>query len=240
MSNKYNGMASEAILKQALLECDEEDMASIPTQAELKKLYTPSELLDRKIRKQIRKAERMDFLRASVKITRRVAVVVSVITALAFSSLLMNQEVRAVIRNTIVEWFSGFTRFTFPDDTSDVQIGEWTVAYIPKGYELFEVQEVGAFRIVDFKHISLPEDMSYISLVYAPAGDIVLGVDNENAVYDMEYNQGIEYYILKAESEEFPSKVISKVIWVQDGVSFELSGYCPWAELIKMAQSTKK
>jgi len=236
MSNKYKNIASEAILKQALLECDEEDMASIPTQAELKKLYTPSEYLDKKIRKQIRKAGRMDFLRASVKITRRVAVVVSVVTALAFGFLMMNQEVRAVIRNTIVEWFSGFTRFTFTDDTSDVPIGEWAVAYIPRGYELVEVQEMDSIQIMHFQNASMSEDMGYIRIVYAPVGDISYGVDNENATYDIEYDQGIEYYILKAESEEFPSKVI----WVQDGVSFELSGYCPWAELIKMAQSTKK
>ena len=236
MSNKYNLVASEAILKQALLECDEEYMLSLPSKEDLKKLYTPSEYLDRKIRGQIRKAERVDFLRSSVTIAKRVAVVGTAITALAFGALMTNQEVRAVVRNTIVEWFSGFTRFTFTNDAGETQMGEWTIGYIPQGYDLVEIQELHTVHIASFQNAAMPEGVNYIRLVYAPIGDLAIGVDNENASYDIEYHQGIEFHIMKSELEDFPSVVI----WARVGVSFQLSGYCPWTELVKMAQSIKK
>lgn len=63
--------------------------------------------------------QRKETLEKFIRVGKRAVAVFVVATSILFCTMLLNYEVRAEVKNTIVEWYDKFTSFIFQAETSD-------------------------------------------------------------------------------------------------------------------------
>lgn len=229
MVDGYKEAVSEALLRKAVIEDHMNELDAIPSNDELAAMYTFSTRHEARMRALFKKEERRERWTGFAKVMKRVAILVVIAVTLVFGLLLTNPTVRAAVKETIIEWFEKFTRFSFNSDSPEEAVADWAFGYVPDGYALSDNYELGAAKYKVYKNESLGEITFYCS----SADNTSIGVDNEHSVYQMIYEQGIEYHIYEASSDEYQSTVL----WTRDGYAMRLRSYCVPDELLRMAQS---
>jgi len=229
MSNSYNKVLSEALLRQAAIDDHMNELDAIPPAEELRRMYAFSMRHEARMRALFRKEKYRARGAAIIKGARHVAVFIVVTGALLFGALLTNSEVRATVRDTIVEWFEQFTRYSFDDDTPTQEDVSWAFGYLPVGYIEEETYPFAERVSIDYVNA----DGDIIEFQYALASVISFAIDNEHSIFETKSYNGQVYDIYATISSEYPSYVI----WKRDGYAFYLDGYVPCEELLQMAYS---
>lgn len=221
----------EAMIRLAVIENFEEEMASIPPREELEKLYTFSERHTQRMQRMFARARRMDIYKVVRKISSRVAVILLVMASLAFGALMLNNDVRAAVSRTLIEWFSTFTRFSFTSDSIADKDMEWRPSYLPEGFI-----ETYVFASVSLTKVEYTNtDGVIITLKYMPTDSSTVGIDNEHSNYSIEKIDGIEYHIFSPVTEDYPVNLV----WEYEYFVFGLEAFFDQEELIKIATSIK-
>lgn len=147
--------------------------------------------------------------------------------AVFFGALMTLANVRAVVAETVIRWFSRHTEFTSPEQAPGQTAIRAEPAYIPEGFA-----EIGRFEEDFVKNITYTTSEGGI-LVFA-------GLDASGSVSanneDVEYRQVIVgdtvYHTFTAVTED----VESTVVWDMDGIRFSVGSALPMEELLRMAQ----
>lgn len=228
---KIDNTVFEALFRQAIIDEYNEEIDLIPPKEELIKTITFSPEFGLKMKKLFAREKRRDYLKKALTYSKRVAAVFVITTTLIFGILLFSPEVRAAVKNTVVEWYDKFTSFIFQGEASDTNKKmEWQPEYLPTGYYENFVEKLG--KSTNIEYADPQGNIVYLS--YRPEeNDTNISVDNESHEIESRIINGQEAYIVKATSEEFENGVI----WSMEGYTLSLWSKLSVDELIKIAQS---
>jgi hypothetical protein len=232
--NQMNNSVFEALFRQAIIDDYNEEIDSIPSKEKLIQTISFSPEFELKMKKLFVYDKRKDSLKKALNYSKRAAAVLIIATTVFFGMLLFNPEVRAAVKNTVVEWYEKFTSFIFQNETSDINDKkEWRPEYLPAGYRESSVDKLGKTIKIEYADTK----GNIISFSYRPGENATnVSVDNENHQIESRTINGHETYIAKATDEEFDNGVI----WSMRGYTFILWSKLPVDELIQVAQSTRQ
>ena len=225
--------AFEALLRQALLDNINERIAAIPPDDELDTMFTLSAEHDERMRKLCAREDRKDRIRVAMHPLRRVAVFVLIMFFVLFGVLMTSPDVRAAVKEVIIEWYDQFTRFT--GNPSEVSIDNatetvnWSPSFLPDGY--FEV----GFYDGETPTTEYENGEGMLLLFKYSIAENELLVDNEETVYAEVPDEGIIYYVFEATD----ARKSNRVVWVREGYSFFLNGYVDTDILLETAKSVE-
>lgn len=221
----------EALFRQAIIDDYTEEIESTPPNEKLREMLSFSAEFELKMKRLLVREQRKETLSKVLKFTKRVAAVFIIVTSISFCMLLFNYEVRAAVKNTVIEWYDKFTTFIFQGEKSNSgQHKEWRPQYIPAGYLEITVEKIG--KATDIEYTS--DEGNVIHFSYRPKeNDTTINVDNENHTIESRTINGYETYIIEAIIDDFENGII----WSTDDYTFNIWSVLPVEELIKVAQS---
>jgi len=225
-----NDILFEAMLKQAVIESHMKELAELPSDEELRKMYTFSERHNKRMKKLFAADKRKETRIVVVKWCRLAVATVCITTTVLFGTLLFSSEVRAAVNNTIISWLEMFTRFQSPPLDEEFVEREWTVSYLPTGFELYDSFELGRMVLCEYMNA---EGVT-IDLTYVPI-DATSYVDNTDVEYSIVIEDGIDYHVFVADSDlEYEE---NSIVWNMQGYRFTIAGIYDIDELLKIALS---
>lgn len=220
----------EALFRQAVIDSYTEEIDSIPSESELMKTITFSSEFELKMKKLLIHEQCKEIFTKAMKFGKRAAAIFVVATSIFFCTMLLNYEVRAVVKNTIVEWYDKFTSFIFHGETSDTyKQKEWRPNYLPEGYHEITIEMLG--KQTNIEYFINQGDIIHFS--YKPQGNVNISIDNENHIIKSNTINGYEAYTAEAKKDDFENGVI----WNMDEYTFSVWSKEPLEKLIKIAQS---
>ena len=211
--SKYSAF-SEAILRAAVIENHDREMSEIPSNVELSKLYALSKHHDERMNMLFVKEAKKEVRHKVFLFCRKVAAVFVISFTMLFGLLMISPEVRATVRQTIIEWYEQFTRFSFTQSETINESTEWIPAYLPDGFFISDAYTLVSAKIIEYSNDSGLK----ILFEYSPEEEVSFGVDNEHATYSVITDNGVEYHTYKSDNVDYPSHII----WNNKGFSFHL------------------
>lgn len=228
--DQVNDVVFEALFRQAVIDDFNEEIDSIPTNEQLANIYTFSPEFEMRMKKLFIKDRRRSLLKDTMLYSRRVASVLIIVLGLLFGTLLFNTEVRAAVGKVLVEWYEKFTSFTFNADKVIDEKKDWTLNYLPEGYELKNYEVLGRITNIEFTN----NQGDKIRFSYRPEEGITnISVDNENHEISSYVILDKEAFSITAVNDKFDNGLI----WNMEGHTFDLWGKIPVDELKKVAES---
>ena len=153
-----------------------------------------------------------------------------VAVTLLFGALLTNQDVRASVVRTIVEWYQQFTWFRFEGHVAPLNIEGWRVTYLPDGFVEHQNITLGnLMTIIEFTN----DQNETIVLEFAYSEATSISVDNENARYEMVLYHGMEMHVFHDTS----GYQRNNILWHNLGYAFLLQSYLPVEDMLRIAVS---
>lgn len=224
----------EALFRQAVIDEYNEEIDGFPDKRELMKIISLSPEFELRMKELFARDRRRDISLKAVKYGKRVAAVLVLAVTILSLVLLTNTEVRAAIKNTIIEWYDKYTSFIFPgqEETDDIgEIKEFRFEYIPEGYSENWIEKYN--KITDMEYINESGDTIYISY-WPDSFSSNISIDNEHHIFENRVINGHEVYIAEATHEDFENAVI----WSMEGYRFNIWSKLPIKELIMIVEST--
>ena len=202
ISKQISDSVFEALFRQAVIDNFDEELDSLPSDAEMAKLYTFSERHEKRMRKLFVHEERKEKVRTALKIGRRIAAAVIIAVSILFGIMMFNPDVRATVTQTIVEWFYEFVRFTSRAPAVDAG-SALEPTWIPDGFieELRDETDMGVILIY------LSESGIIVSFMSSVASGL-MSVDNEYAIYEVLVIDSTEYHTLTATEPSGENSII--------------------------------
>lgn len=230
-TKKIDDSVFEALFRQAIIDDYNEEIDSIPPKNELMEALSFSPEFELRMKKLLAREQRKETLTKAMVFGKRVAAIFIVATSVFFCGLLLSTEVRAAIKNIVVELFDEFTSFIFHGETSNPEKqAEWRPKYLPAGYQENSVEMLG--KAINIEYVNAQEDVIHYS--YRPEGnDTSISVDNENHIIESKTINGHEAYTAKAMKDDFENGVI----WSVGEYTFSIWSKLSIEEIIKIAQS---
>jgi len=217
----------EAVLKQAVIQDCLRELEALPSEQELEKslVYSPRHIS--RMKKLFANEARREATLRFTSYAKKVASVAAIVIMVIFGMLMLNPNVRAVIVETIVEWFETFTRFQSQKTDTAAFNMTWRPSYVPEGFF-----EKDVFESVGMASIMYTNEEETISLILMPA-DASLSVDNENMVYTEITVDEVHFYLFESEDDTGDNILV----WNSEGVRFSLVSTITIDNLLLMAQS---
>jgi len=234
MSEHITGCGSfyEAVLKQAVIQDCIRELEELPSEQDLENALAYSSRHVSRMKKLFLAESRRERARLFLSATRKAAAVVAILLVILFGMLMLDPNVRAVVVDTIIEWFETFARFQSPQSEKAEFDTSWRPSYVPEGFAEAYALEDADLEMVTIMYRSGPER---ISLVYAPI-DAALSVDNEELDYTELLVDGILFHVFQSASGDKGNRLM----WEEGSVRFYLTSTTPIDELILMAQSVSR
>jgi hypothetical protein len=237
---KNKDAAFEALLRQAVIDDYNEELASYPTNIELKELYPVSD----------RQRVRMDKLLADIKkkerrqsvwvVARRVAVIAMAAAALFFAVVLAGSpEASAAVEKAAVQFSKEYALFA--PNTSDEEFvfdNAWRPSYIPEGYVLDEDRIFDTISMFSQVYYNDKGTTIYFSYSTTTAGQAT--VDSEGKLYAEINIDGVVYHSFIVDPSLHIALKENIIVWERDGHRFTLISTLDIAELLTMAKSIQK
>jgi len=218
----------EAMLKEAVKSNFQAKMKAMPNEEQLLKEYPPSCEHIRKMKSLFKWEHRRNVTRSILSFAKAAVLVLCAAVTVLFAALIISPQVRAAVRDTVVQFFESFTRIEFNTYArADKKATDFSLGYVPDGYARMSVTEYGDAVLVTYG------DSENNMLLFNISPPDTHTVDSENADYHVETYSGITYYIYEAAEET----EYSNIAWSQDGYVFSLMGIVSVDELMKTALS---
>ncbi len=230
MDNRIKNFIFESLLRQAIIENHQRELASLPSEAELAKLYAFSDSHHARMKALFIRERRREFRLSFIQYAKKAVACVAVIATVLFGLLMLNPQVRAAVSEVFAEWYEKFTKFGFSDSAPEANTSEWRPEYLPNGFSEDMVDKLGNMTAV----LYLDEEGHEIRFSYNPKhGGFSISSDNENRVITPTLINGLEGYKIQGIADGFENGVI----WVANGYVFDLWSFVYLDELIKVAES---
>ena len=233
MSDYANDDFFEAMLRQAIIKNNNNEIAAIPSDEELKKTYVFSERHNKKMKKLFSADKRREVFTIVYRWGKVAAAVVCVTATLTFGVLLTSAEVRKIVSDVIVTWFEQFTNFQSEEVSDEFIEREWVLNYLPEGFSLndeFESVTSKYFEYVDANGV-------IIDFSYAPS-DGSVSVDNEDKEYEIKIENGIVYHLFESTLSDNEHD-FNIIVWDMSGYRFKVAGNYDINELLNVSLSVK-
>jgi hypothetical protein len=220
----------EALFRQAVIDNFNEEFDSLPSDEELAEQYTFSQEHENRMKKLFAREERKERLQATVKWTRRIAAAVMITATLLFGSLMFVPQVRAVVFQTLTEWYEKFVKFT--SNAPEAEKTNLEPGYISEGFAEIAREEIPMMATIIYINADTGETITFNSSLASGS----TSADSEGRGYTVIAVDGIEYHILR--SEDGVSE--HSVVWEKADQRYAVTSTIPSEELLKMAISVNK
>ncbi|MFT4143728.1 MAG: DUF4367 domain-containing protein [Mobilitalea sp.] len=219
------------MFRQAIIDDYNEEIDSIPTNDKLIGKVSFSPKFDVRMYHLFAIERRREFIKKALLYSKQIAALFILTTAVVFSLLLLNPEVRAAVKSTVIEWRDKFTSIIFQSKSSNMSDEkDWQLDYLPPGYKEDKIENLG--MVTNVEYVNDQGQIIYFS--YKPDGvNTNISIDNENHKIESTVINGNTAYIASATSEEYENGVI----WGMKGYTFSLWSQLPMDELIKIVES---
>jgi len=234
--SKTDDAVFEALFKQAVIDKFVEEVESIPPDEELKKTYSFSPQFDLRMKKFFTRVRRKELMKKIARYTRRVAIILLIISTLTFGALLTNPQVRATVGNVIVEWFELFMSITFQREGPHEPEFDWEESadlrpeWLPDGFEIISIETV-----LNQTAIMISNDLgNVLELMYRPGDDIAtVSIDIEQLIIEESLINESLAFIATSTHEDFPNIIV----FVFENHIVEIHGMISIDKLLKIADS---
>ena len=227
-NNHANAELLDAVLKSAFTDAFQQEMADLEADAEQYKDRRPTEEQMKAERRAYKKSLRKPTRVWSV--ARRIAASFLIVLGLGGAVLFFVPEVKAAIVDTIVEFWDTHVSFHFSKSNVEIQLGDHTLYYLPKGYELTDKLEMHSIGEYTFSNEN--DEIVLICMkesVSPPKID-----DEQKSLQNLEIYDYEAYAMIPKNPEE-----TSVVIWGNEKQCFMLEGKISLKELTRIAKSIK-
>ena len=221
---------SESILRHAVIKNHNKEMAAFPSNEELARMYTFSEQHNKRMNTLFKRVHFEETCKKVFVATKWIAAILVITLTGFFGALMTSPDVRAAVRQTIIEWYEQFTLFNFTESNELIEFSHWFPTHLPDGFEKEDMLVLGELAFLRFLH----QDGRYILLQYGIAAGVGFGVDNEYVEFEIVWLNGIEYHILRPTLE---GDQYAKILWYADGHAFLLQSSIIAEELLRVAVS---
>ena len=175
------------------------------------------------------KEERKENLRNAIKWSKKIAAVLIIAISILFGSLMFVPEVRAVISETVIEWFDQFVRFS--SNAPEAEKTNLEPSYIPDGIEE-DCRDGG-----ETMTIIIYTNQDGVSIFFeSQTVGAQLSVDNEGYEYEIKQFEAIDYHIFTAIVKDKENIII----WERSGQRYNLSSVISVDQLLEIAFSVGK
>ena len=227
-NNHANAELLDAVLKSAFTDAFQQEMADLEADAEQYKDRRPTEEQMKAERRAYKKSLRKPTRVWSV--ARRIAASFLIVLGLGGAVLFFVPEVKAAIVDTIVEFWDTHVSFHFSKSNVEIQLGEHTLYYLPKGYELTDKLETHAINKYTFTNAS------HEIIVYCMTASVSPpNVDSEQHIIKTVDIEGYQAYAMIPNNAEDATVII----WGNTSESFMLKGTLPLETLLTVARNLK-
>jgi len=218
----------EEILTAALYRASELDTENAPSDAELDNLVQPSPRFQRKIRALLRNPNvyaRNQRRPVYFRVMRVAAVIFIVLTVMFTATIAISPTVRAAVVTFVRTWLEDRTEYYVPHSNLNQ---DWTVGYIPEGFELIE--EVYHFLQIELVYGNDENMEIYINI---STGNQI--VDNEHSDFYNTIINGNIADVYVSNDEDAPNIIVM----IQDltGVLITFVSELDISELLKIAEN---
>ena len=231
MQDKLNEDVFDAVLQRAFCDYTDEKLASYPDCSTLAKMYP---LPKKEKRAFDRTAKETEYGKSLVRVYLvRVAVIFLCIITLGAGVLMTSTEVRAAVKNVIIEQFEKYNLFkilnieTGRNDFESIE--DVNIKYIPDGYELVNTTEIPGNITYDYSSF---ENTFTIEIFENETTDLF--PDNERSEYIRTRINGHESWIIYDDKSSEGSLILAGA-----KISVLIVGKLPKDELIKIAENMK-
>ncbi|MCL2627085.1 MAG: DUF4367 domain-containing protein [Oscillospiraceae bacterium] len=228
-SEQVNNSVFEALLRQAVIDNFNEQLDSFNIEDYSPEEYTFSPEHEKRMKALFAGDKRKDKLRSITKWSKRVAAFIVITVTILFGSLMFVPEVRAVVFETVIEWFDKFVRFS--SDAPDIEKTNLEPTYIPNGFQ-------EDFRDSnDIATLIVYSNSDGFSIFYhASLESAQHSVDSDGYVYELKHINGIDYHFFNA----FEAEDDNIIIWEAKGYRYNIGSPISIDELLKIALSAEK
>ena len=233
MADYANDDFFDAMLRQAVIKNNKNEIAAIPSDEELKKSYTFSERHNQKMKKLFSADNRREAFTIVYRWGKVAVVAVCVSATLTLGVLLTSAEVRKVVSDVIVTWFEQFTNFRSDEASEEFIERDWSLGYIPEEFALIEAYEVGTIEGVEYGNAL----GAIIDFSYQPS-DSSTSVDNEDKNYKVVVENDVVYHLFDSTLDDNPHD-FNIVVWDMSGYRFTITGNYDINELFEIALSVE-
>lgn len=207
----------EALFQQAVEDNFNEEINELSSYEQLAYRYPFSQEFEVRMKKLLKKECRLSILKKFVYYSEKAAFICMLIFSLLFGTLLFFQEVRVLLKKTVIEWYDKFTTFIFDNDDAVIENKDWSLSCIPDGYVEGHSTVIGRITNIEYKNnVNGVIKFSYILDI----GTTNISINNENHKIEKYLILGNEGFLVIATDEDFDSGII----WCMEGYSFSLWG----------------
>lgn len=225
-NNHANAELLDAVLKSAFTDAFQQEMAELEADAEQYKDRRPTEEQMKAERRAYKKALRKPIQVWSV--ARRIVASFLIVLGLGGAALFFVPEVKASIVDTIVEFWDTHVSFHFSKSNVEIQLGEHTLYYLPKGYELTDKLETPTLNKYIFTNAS------HEILLYCMTSSVSSpNVDAEQHTIKTVDISDYQAYAMIPNNANYATVII----WGNATKSFMLKGHLPLETLLMVARN---
>lgn len=203
MNNRSDDKILDALIAKASEMSYAELMAGIPSDEELREMYSDTSALDKRIYSIIDSSFTAGKRKRRLKSFRRVAAAITIVLAVSSTMLMSVEATRNIIFGAIREITGGVINFTYGDSvvTSPLDL---RMGYIPEGYVELEVYEFGSSLEITYVN----GEGKKIIFERMPIEGTSLMMDLDNHDYEIYNSLYGEAYLFKASSKLLTSSII--------------------------------
>ncbi len=229
MTDKFDEILFDGMLKAAFNEKFEEEAAQYPPDEELTKLYPMPKKLKMEIQRRLDKKNRRTP--KYVIYLKRAAVIALVLVSVSFATLMTSAQVR----DAVVSWFGDFINFDFSPKEEvgkfeATSIDELSIEYIPEGFEL--VSEVDDNEAYFAYYMNSSNQHIMISFAETDISDVSTDIEKHN-YSKIEINS---YYVYITYDD---NQMNGTIIWGNENLTVNVAASASREELIKIAKGIK-
>jgi len=218
----------DTLFRQAIVDNFYEELDSLPPDEELSKQYNYSVKHEKRMKQLFEREARKDRLRATLNVGKRLVAIIAIAVSILFGALMSMPQIRAVVVNTIVEWFDEFARFT--SNAPVVEPIGMSPTYIPDGF--WEEFRDESYYVTTILYLN---ESGEIIMFQSSRAIGAFYVDNEDATHELRVINGNEYHILAA----IELNQENSIIWDVGGWRYLIRSTITVESLQKMAISVE-
>ncbi|MBQ2767755.1 MAG: DUF4367 domain-containing protein [Clostridia bacterium] len=211
INRKVDDAVFDVILTHAFREAFAQEMEQI--EAEDSQPAQPSEKHRKHERAYYKKMRRKPI--KVMTIVRGTAACVAAVICLSFGAMMFSPPVRAAVVDTLVGFFEKYVAVDVDvdKDSKAIFVGEYTMNYVPHGFELVDRSESSAINRYKFSNGS-----EYFKLCFYETKDSLLKFDMEQGnTTQLEINGELAYLIQNENG-------YSILVWIYDGKTMSVEG----------------
>lgn len=218
----------------------DDELSKIPPRDELEQMFQFSSRHNKRMDKLFAQAENKRKIRTFYRNAKNTAAVAAVVMAIAFGTLMTNNEIRTSILETAKSMEVNLTNFAAQETpVPETPKNEWNIQYVPAGFENCSVSDEGQGKELIYKN----DSGESITFFYQPVEEISVEPADRippegqgGFVTRKKEVNGVEYqYLIAADNQ-----MDNEIAWQQDGYQFVISSKIEPNVLQDMAVSVKK